>query len=102
MERYNHNALVKQIPSCSFYKNNVLINSSGNPGLATAGTGDILSGMVASFNSQGLDLNAAAPLASFIHGRASDNLVQEKGYRGQVASDLLGKIPEVISNYEIS
>ena len=102
MESFNHTALVKQIPICIFHKNRVTINKSGNPGLATAGTGDILSGMIASFIAQGLTINKAAELAAFLHGKASDRLSQKKGYRGQLASDLLAKLPEVIMEYEFS
>ncbi|MBC8467485.1 MAG: NAD(P)H-hydrate dehydratase [Candidatus Marinimicrobia bacterium] len=100
MSKFNHTALVKQVPSCTFNKKEVIVNSTGNPGLATGGTGDILSGIIASFIAQGMGLKTASAVASFIHGKASDNLISEKGYRGQIASDLFDQIPKIISSYE--
>ena len=100
MDEYNHIALIKQVPSCVFDQNQTIVNSSGNPGLATGGTGDVLAGMIASFISQGISTFEATSLATFIHGKASDEMVKEKGYRGQIASDLFDKIPGVITQYE--
>jgi len=100
MNQFSHVALVKQVPTCTFSSKNAFVNSSGNPGLATAGSGDVLSGMIASFIAQGNSLETASILGAYIHGRASDNLITHKGYRGQVASDLLGEIPAVIAQYE--
>jgi NAD(P)H-hydrate epimerase len=79
-----------------------MVNSSGNPGLATCGTGDVLSGIIASFIAQGIDHYNSVSLAAFIHGKASDELIKEKGFRGQIASDILEKIPYIISGYEKS
>ena len=100
MADFNHVALVKQVPSCTFFDNRAIVNSSGNPGLATGGTGDVLSGMIASLIAQGITPFDAASLGTFIHGKTSDQLVMEKGYRGQIASDLIEKIPGVIAQYE--
>jgi NAD(P)H-hydrate epimerase len=100
MADFNHVALVKQVPSCTFFDNRAIVNSSGNPGLATGGTGDVLSGMIASLIAQGITPFDAASLGTFIHGKTSDQLVIEKGYRGQIASDLIEKIPGVIAQYE--
>ena len=102
MADFNHVALVKQVPSCTFFDNRAIVNSSGNPGLATGGTGDVLSGMIASFIAQGITPFDAASLGAFIHGKTSDQLVMEKGFRGQIASDLIEKIPGVIAQYEIA
>jgi len=102
MEHFSHTALVKQVPSCIFIDRSVYVNSTGNPGLATGGTGDVLSGMIGSFITQGMSLETAGVVGAFIHGEASDRLVKLKGYRGQVASDLLDEIPKVISTYEAS
>lgn len=65
------------------------INGSGNPGLASAGTGDVLSGMLGALLAQGLGLGAALPLAVCIHGAAADALVaQGVGPLGLTASEL--------------
>ena len=99
---FDQTLLIKQVPICILQNNKAVVNISGNPGLATAGTGDILSGIIASFLSQGLNGFDAAKLGAFIHGKSSDQLVCLKGFRGQIASDLLEMIPSVISKYELS
>ena len=99
---FNHTLLIKQVPICTLNKNKAVVNISGNPGLATAGTGDILSGILASFLSSGLNSFDAATVGAFVQGKASDELLYHKGIRGQIASDLLETIPPVISKYELS
>ena len=100
MDNYKHSALVKQVPVCSFSYNSAIINISGNPGLATAGTGDILSGMIGGLLAMGLNKEDAVPLAAFLHGKASDRIINSKGFRAQIASDILEQIPVVIGRYE--
>ena len=94
--------MVKQVPICTFNKNKAVVNVTGNPGLATAGTGDILSGILASFLSSGLNSFDAATVGAFVQGKSSDELLSRKGIRGQIASDLLETIPVIISKYELS
>ena len=102
LNNFNHVCLVKQIPICTAYGNSVRINITGNCGLATAGTGDVLAGIIASFVAQGFSYYNSAFLGAHIHGMASDYLLDKKGYRGQIASDLLESIPEVLKLYEKS
>lgn len=67
------------------------INTSGNPGLASAGTGDVLSGMIGAFLSQGLTARNALLLAVYLHGAAADQLRKELGgTTGMTASELAG------------
>ena len=68
--------------------------------MSTAGTGDVLSGIIGSFLASGIDSTLAAALGAFVHGKTSDNLVEKLGYRGQIASDLLPMIPNVMATYE--
>jgi NAD(P)H-hydrate epimerase len=70
------------------------INGSGSPALATAGTGDVLSGMIGSFMAQGLTPFDASVCAVFIHGLAGEN--GKFGMRGLTADDLIGLIPETM------
>ena len=100
MKKFSHTALIKQVPACTFNGTSAFLNTTGNPGLATAGSGDVLAGILGSFLSQGFNLCVSAKMAAFIHGKSSDILINKKGYRGQIASDLLNMIPSVISNYE--
>jgi NAD(P)H-hydrate epimerase len=72
------------------------INRTGNPGMATAGSGDVLSGMIAAFLGQGLDAFNAAKYAVYLHGLAGDLAAKEKTQLSLVASDIIHKIPEAI------
>ena len=94
--------MVKQVPSCILFENTIRINTTGNPGLASAGTGDVLTGIIASLVSQGLNCYDAASVGAYIHGQTSDKLVDRKGYRGQLSSELIKFLPSIISSYEKS
>lgn len=74
----------------------VQINKSGNPGMATGGTGDVLSGVIGSLMGQGLDAFSAAALGAFIHGVAGDLAARDKGEHGLIASDVIRNIPYAI------
>lgn len=78
------------------YKNNLYINKTGNPGMATAGSGDVLTGMIAGFLAQGLGAFEASKYAVYLHGLAGDLAAGEKTQLGMIASDIIGKIPEAI------
>jgi NAD(P)H-hydrate epimerase len=71
------------------------INSTGNPGMATAGTGDVLTGMIASFLAQRISPQNASILGVYLHGLAGDIAAQKRGERSLVASDLINAITEV-------
>lgn len=68
-------------------------NTTGNPGMAKGGSGDILSGMIVSLLGQGLPAKHAVPLAVWLHGYAGDLCKNETGEYGMTPSDLLKKIP---------
>jgi len=78
------------------YKGNLYINRTGNPGMATAGSGDILTGMIAAFLGQGLNAFDAAKYAVYLHGLAGDLAAKEKTEISLIASDIIDKIPEAI------
>ena len=69
------------------------VNPTGNPGLATAGTGDVLSGLLTALLAQGLERYDAARLAVWIHGAAGDRAAAELGQHGMGAMDVLERIP---------
>ena len=80
------------------YKGNLYINKTGNPGMATAGSGDVLTGMIAAFLGQGLNAFNAAKYAVYLHGLAGDLAAKEKTQIGMIASDIIDKIPEAIKS----
>lgn len=74
----------------------VHINPTGNNGMATGGSGDVLTGVIASFMGQGLDGYKAAVLGAFIHGLAGDIAAEELGFFGMIAGDILERVPKAI------
>jgi ADP-dependent NAD(P)H-hydrate dehydratase / NAD(P)H-hydrate epimerase len=74
----------------------VFMNSTGNPGMATGGTGDVLTGMIGAFLAQGYPAVQAACLSVYLHGLAGDLAAKEKGEMGMIAGDLIEKIPGAI------
>jgi NAD(P)H-hydrate epimerase len=74
----------------------VRINPTGNPLLATAGTGDVLSGVIAAFLAGGMAPFDAATAAVYVHGLAADLAVDAYGDRGMLAGDLVEFIPRAI------
>lgn len=71
-------------------------NQTGNSGMATGGTGDVLTGMIAGFAAQGIDIFTASVLGVYFHGMAGDAAAKEKGVLSLLATDLLNKLPEVL------
>lgn len=74
----------------------VFINPTGNSALAKAGTGDVLTGMIAGFCAQGVSPIDAACLGVYLHGLAGDIAAEELSQYGMLASDLLNYIPRAI------
>jgi NAD(P)H-hydrate epimerase len=70
---------------------------TGNPGMATAGTGDVLTGMVGGLLAQGLAPWDAACAATYFHGLAGDLAAQHLGQAGMIASDLIQHIPHALA-----
>ena len=86
--------ILKGGPSFIFQpESEVTINPSGDPGMATAGSGDVLTGFLASLLAQGLTLYHAAVLGVYLHGLAGEFAAEEKSSYGMIASDILEKIP---------
>jgi len=80
----------------AFADGTVLVNPTGNPGMATAGSGDVLTGLIAGLISQGLSVPSATSAAAFIHGMAGDICVEANHEVTLIASDLLDKVPEAV------
>jgi len=74
------------------------INRTGNAGMATAGSGDVLTGMIAALLGQGMDAFNAAKYGALYHGMAGDLAAGEKTKVSMMASDMIGQIPRVFKN----
>ncbi len=72
------------------------INPTGNSGMATGGTGDVLTGVIAGLAGQGLNLFEAAAAGAYIHGLCGDRAAAGKGEHGLIAGDLAEELPFVI------
>ena len=72
------------------------VNSSGNPGLASGGSGDVLTGLIGALLAQGYEAFVAACLGVFLHGLAADILAQRKGPYGYLAKEVAENIPAAL------
>lgn len=78
--------------SVSLPDGRVWFNSTGNPGMSTAGSGDVLTGMILALLAQGYKASEAAIAAVFIHGLAGDIAAEKTGYESLIASDIIHNI----------
>lgn len=78
----------------------VFVNTTGNPGMAMGGTGDMLTGMIGSFISQGMDCYSAAKCAVYIHGMCGDITADEISTRGMTVEDMLELCGALIGEFE--
>jgi len=74
----------------------VFINPTGNPGMASGGTGDVLTGMMGGLICQGLDLLLSLQISVFLHGLAGDKVASEKGETSLIATDIIQMLPTVL------
>lgn len=86
---------VTALPDGKFF-----INSTGNSGLATGGSGDVLTGLIAGLIAQGMKPEDAAVTGVYLHGRVADELKKELGERGLIAGDLVRHLPRVLKEFE--
>jgi NAD(P)H-hydrate epimerase len=77
----------------------VTFNTTGNPGMATAGSGDVLLGIITSLRTQGLAAHDAALAGVYIHGRAGDLAAEEKSMTSLIASDIITTLPQVFIEF---
>jgi NAD(P)H-hydrate epimerase len=75
----------------------IYINTTGNPGMATGGTGDVLTGVIGGLLAQRLEPVDACLLGAFVHGAAGDLIAQEYGEAGLTAGDLAEALPQALS-----
>lgn len=75
----------------------IYVNTTGNPGMATGGTGDVLAGVITSLIGQGMSTEHAAVLGVYLHGLAGNLAAKQKGELGLCATDVAKALPEAIS-----
>lgn len=95
---YNNDLIYvkKDVRTIVSFGNSDYINVSGNDGMATAGSGDVLAGMIAGLLAQGELPKMAAMAGCFLHGLAGDVAAKRKGPRSMLASDILEAIPAIL------
>jgi hydroxyethylthiazole kinase-like uncharacterized protein yjeF len=95
--RWNKTVILKGAHTVIAFPNGrAMVSPFSNPGLATAGTGDVLAGAIAGLVSQGLSLADASALGVYLHGIAGERVRDQLGDTGMIASDLLPILPAVI------
>ncbi len=90
--RYKVILVIKGAHTFTIHNEYIYVNNSGNPGMATAGSGDVLSGVIASLIGQRYEPINAAILGVHLHGLAGDLLAETEGYEGVVAGDIAAAI----------
>jgi len=76
----------------------IYTNTTGNSGMATAGSGDVLTGMIAAFLAQGLTAFDAAKYGAYLHGKAGDYAAKNKTRLSMIASDIIEYIPKAVQS----
>ena len=79
-------------------KGKIFINPTGNPGMASAGVGDVLTGIIASLIGQGIDPFNSAVAGAYVHGMAGNLAASIKGEHGLIASDIIDSIPYTLAS----
>lgn len=84
----------------AFPEGDAFVNPTGNPGMATGGSGDVLAGMIASLLGQGFEAKWAVPAAVYLHGRAGDLAAEVLGEYALTAGDLVTYLPAALKESE--
>ncbi|MCM8787522.1 MAG: NAD(P)H-hydrate dehydratase [Candidatus Omnitrophica bacterium] len=96
--RYNLVLVLKGNRSLVSNGKEIFENKTGNPGMATAGTGDVLTGIISGLIAQGLNIFKAAKLGVYLHGLAGDLAAKEKTQSCLIASDIIEHLPVAIKS----
>jgi len=86
--------VIKGANTIVVFQDKLYINTTGNPGLATAGSGDVLTGIITGLISQGYDAIVAAIFGVYLHGRSADIALEDFGYQSLIASHVIDYLGE--------
>ncbi|MFA6163115.1 MAG: NAD(P)H-hydrate dehydratase [Methylobacter sp.] len=95
--QYGGVAILKGAGTLIASKDELSVSSTGNPGMASGGMGDVLSGVIAGLLAQGLSLKTAAQQGVYMHGLAADLAAEKDGERGLLASDLMPYLRQLVN-----
>jgi len=86
--------VVKGAHTITVFLDKYYVNSTGNPGLSTAGTGDVLTGIITGLMAQGYLALEAAIFGVYLHGKSADIAVADLGFQSLIASDVIAALGE--------
>lgn len=93
-KKYQLILVMKDAHTITVSEDNLYINNTGNPGMATAGAGDVLAGVIAGLISQKYEPLIAAVFGTYLHGKAGDIAAEKLGYQGTIAGDIADNMGE--------
>lgn len=93
-KKYDLIIVIKGANSITVYQDKLHINSTGNPGLSTAGSGDVLTGIITGLISQGYNPLSATIFGVYLHGKSADIAVEDFGYQSLIASHIIKYLGE--------
>ena len=93
-KKYNLIVLIKGANSITVFQDKFYINTTGNPGMATAGSGDVLTGIITGLISQGYEALTATIFGVYLHGKSADISLEDYGYQSLIASHIIETIGE--------
>ena len=93
-KKYSVVVVIKGANTITVFQDKLYVNTTGNPGLATAGSGDVLTGIITGLVAQGYDVLKATIFGVYLHGKAADLAVEIYGYQSLIASHVIEYLGE--------
>lgn len=93
-KKHNVIVVIKGANTITVFQDKLYVNTTGNPGLATAGSGDVLTGIITGLISQGYSAVSASIFGVYLHGKSADIAVEDFGYQSLIASHVIDYLGE--------
>jgi NAD(P)H-hydrate epimerase len=100
-KKYSAICILKGYESVIAFQDKVVVNQTGNPGMATAGAGDVLSGIIGALLNQVSSVFEAAILSTKVHGLAGDIAAKKYGQISMTATDIIDSLPPAFANLKL-